>query len=230
MQENLSNLENLISTSSILESRDRYFLLSILENISSLDRLKLRQGLMSGMSTQVAQQIDLLKDKFQPKTNPKKPEEKPEEQKRILNISILTQTSYLGGPLPKVVEGAAEPLDSLRNFRSLTQLKSLQAEHVTFKINDNVEQIIRNFLDTLEKLFDNIDDVYKRRCYFMNFLQSNLFSGYLNTGLTALRHPELEPAKVILNTLHQINPDYLNNRQFQHAAVICSQIRNLCGL
>lgn len=64
----------------------------------------------------------------------------------------------------------------------------------------------------------------------MNFLQSPLFSGYLNTGLTALRHPELEPSKIILNLLYQIDSNYLNNKQFVQAATVSNHLRGLCGL
>jgi hypothetical protein len=143
----------------------------------------------------------------------------------------LTQPNILGGQPPQAIRGEnIRPLQRLEEFYHPGQLSMLSTNHINFGLNTNTEQIIQNFLASLTDVFSRIDNVNLRRSYFMNFIESSLFVSYINTTLTAFRHPELQPPKIILNLLYQINQQYLNNKQFQVAAVISNHLRNLCGV
>ena len=77
---------------------------------------------------------------------------------------------------------------------------------------------------------DKIPDINIKRSFFASFVNSPLFVSYLNSGLTAMRHPELEPRDVVLNTLHSVNDNYLNNRTFEMASIITNHLRHLSGI
>lgn len=233
------HLTQLITSTYLLSPGDKSFLLDKLSQMSPFDKLKLKQSLMHGQAPAILQSLQLMRAKFFESEMPKKQDMisqiaatvLPKKPKKVLSASILTQPSILGGPIPQAPRNNnVRPLHSLSDFQDPNQLLMLNNNHVTFGLNDNVDQIVQNFLLKLDQVFENIDNINMRRNYFMSFLQSQLFSSYLNTGLTALRHPELEPAKIILNLLYQINPNYLNNKQFRQAAIISSHIRSLCGL
>jgi hypothetical protein len=57
-----------------------------------------------------------------------------------------------------------------------------------------------------------------------------MYTAYMNTGITALKNPDIEPRKIILDTLHQANRIYLNASQFEMASIITNHIRHLCGV
>ena len=193
----------------------------------------------TGVAPAILQQLQLTRAKFYDQEIPKQPDAItkvinaviPPKPKKVISFSILGQAQLLGGPTPQAVTTDKVPvIQGLADFTHPAQLSQLQPSHVTFNINDNTDQIIQTFIKKLDNVFEKIPSLNVRRCYFMNFLQSPLFGGYLNTGLTALRHPELEPPKIILNLLYQIDPNYLNNKQFVQAATISNHIRGLCGL
>ncbi len=222
-----AELVQLIQNTDIIQDQDRRFLLANITKFNPIESLKIKNALITGTSSIL---LEIISDMQSPVVAAEK-KQLQKKDKKILNYSILTQPNYLGADVPKAVSiDDVPPLQNLLDFHHPSQLSLLSPDHVSFGINDSSEQIIRNFLDSLEKILGKIKDVQTKRSYFMNFLQSALFSNYMNTGLTALRHPEIEPAKVILNTLHQINTSYLNNNQFQYAALICNQVRSLCAL
>jgi len=205
--------------------------------LSPLDQLKLRQAIVSNVHSAIAQQIQVMRVKFSapaPKQNFMSQVASkiiPEKPKQLLHHSILADSNLLGGPTPKAIPTEnISPLETLRTFSHPAQLKFLDNYHVNFGINDNADQVVQVFLDRLTDIFLQVKDVNARRNYLMNFLQSNLFKNYINTGLKALKHPELEPANVILNLLYQISPAYLNTRQFQYAAMISKHVRSICNL
>ena len=86
------------------------------------------------------------------------------------------------------------------------------------------------FYVKLDQLFELITDVNMKRAYFMMFLQSPMYACYMDTGMTALRHPEITPTALILNRLQHIHPKYLNTNQFQLASKICAHLRMLCAI
>lgn len=234
-------LQGLITQTPLLTQIDKNFLLAIGPSMSALDKLKLKQALTAGLTANIQQFVTTFKQKFEQGDQQNQaansdgllsrfiPQQQPE--KRILSQSILTQPNILGANPPQAVNDAnIPPLNSLSQFSHPSQLALLQPTHVTFDLNQNAEQNIQLFLQKMDTVMHNIEDIRIRRNYFMNFMKSPLFSAYLNTGLTALRHPELEPAKIILNLLYQINPNYLTNKQFQYAAVISNHLRGLCAL
>lgn len=233
------HLQQLINQTPFLNQGDKSFLLEKIVQMSPLEKLKLQGSLVSGHAPAILQSLQVTRAKFFQKETPKKPDiitkisnailgTKP---KTIVSKSILTQPQVLGGAAPQSIRGEkVRELLTLEDFYHPAQLSQLTSKHVTFGINANTEQIIQKFLDVVHDTFESIDNINLKRAYFMNFVESPLFVSYINTALTALRHPELQPAKIILNLLYQINTNYLNNKQFQFAAIISNHLRNVCGI
>jgi hypothetical protein len=229
---------DLINNSLALNLGDKEFMISVLEEISPLERLKLEGSLISNTAPELLNTINTMRANFF------KQETKPEPDfitkivqkitppaiRKILSHSILNQPLYLGGVLPQPFKSPRVNLKSLNDFNDLLELNSLTPHHVTFNLNDNTEQIITEFYQKLDHLFEHILDVNVRRAYFMVFLQSPLYACYMDTGMTALRHPEITPASIILNRLQQIHPKYLNTKQFQLASKVCAHLRILCSV
>jgi hypothetical protein len=229
----------LITKTPFLSPGDKSFLIEKIKQMNALDKLKLQQSLTHGQPPDILQSLQLIRAKFFESEKPKEPDLitkftsaiLPKKPPKVVSTSILTQPQVLGTPPPQAITGEnIKNLDSLSEFYHPAQLSLLSARHVTFGLNDNPDQITQNFLKNLDKIFDKITNVNVRRGYFMNFIQSPLFGSYINTGLTALRHPELQPSNIILNLLYQINPNYLNNRQFTQASIISNHLRGLCGV
>ncbi|MEM1312624.1 MAG: hypothetical protein AAGF07_04130 [Patescibacteria group bacterium] len=233
------HLAELIAKTPFLSPGDKSFLAEKIKQMNALDKLKLQQSLTHGKPPDILQSLQLIRAKFFESEKPKEPDLitkftsaiLPKKPPKVVSQSILTQPQILGTQPPQAVTGEnIRNLAVLSEFYHPAQLSMLASRHVTFGLNDNDDQIIISFLKNLDKVFDKITNVNVRRGYFMNFVQSPLFGSYINTGLTALRHPELQPANIILNLLYQINPNYLNNKQFTQASVICNHLKGLCGI
>ncbi len=233
-------LIQIINSSPFLNTSDKSYLVDKMSVLSPLDKLKLRSSLLSNQPPEILQNLQLIRTKFFESEKPKKEDfltkishvftgNKP---KPIVAKSILTQPTILGSNLPKSIkdDNINKIFNTLDEFYHPIQLSLLDQKHINFQLNENSEQIIQKFLNKLDKLFSSVDDVSLKRAYFMNFVESKLFAKYINTALTALRHPELQPAKIILNLLFQINPNYLNTKQFQIASLISNHCRNLAGI
>jgi len=235
-----TELQTLIQQTPLLQPDDKNFLIAVAGSISPLDKLKLKQALTAGLADFAQQYVQSMRQQFNQTQESRQqqntgltarfaPQQNTPQQ--ILSQSILSQPNILGANPPQAIPGQNVPsLKSLSMFSHPGQLSFLHPEHVTFPIDQNAEQSMQNFLKKMDQVMLAIEDINQRRGYFMNFMKSPLFSAYVNTGLTALRHPELEPAKIILNLLHQINPNYLTNKQFQYAAVVSNHLRGLCAL
>jgi hypothetical protein len=232
-------LIDLIQRTTFISQGDKSFLIESLSGMTSLEKLRLRGALLGGQAPAILQSLELTRAKFFQKETPKKPDIitkisnvfSGKKENQVIAHSILSQPSILGGQAPQSIRGESiKPLEKLDEFYHPGQLSMLNNNHVNFGLNANTEQIIQNFLANLTEIFSRIDNVNLRRSYFMNFVESPLFVSYINTTLTAFRHPELQPPKIILNLLYQINQQYLNNKQFQFAAVISNHLRNLCGV
>lgn len=227
------DLIQLIQSTPILSEGDRTFLLSKAESFSPLEKLKIKQSLSNGQKPDILGQIAQIRNNFKQKEAPKQKDpitrvvQKifPQKQ-RVLSPSILSEVNYLGSPIVKPHKSQGNPLESLLHFESLSQLDQLTPQHINFNLNENGEQIINQFLQALENKFGSIEQIQERREFFMKFVRSSMFSSYLNTGLTSLRHPELEPRDISLNLLYQIDTQkYLNKTQFKFAAQITHQLR-----
>jgi hypothetical protein len=234
-----TSLIQLINQTPFLSVGDKGFLTDKLVEMSPLEKLKLERSLISQRPPEILQNLQLARAKFFQAETPKKQDVLTQitnvfagkKTKEIVARSILTQPNLLGSPVPQAMHN--QEVNLLQNLEDLyhpIQLSMLDQRHVNFNLNTNTEQVMQRFLSKLTEIFENIEDVNLKRSYFMNFVESRLFTKYINTALTALRHPELQPAKIILNLLFQINPEYLNSKQFGLAAVISSHLRNICGL
>lgn len=227
-----------IQNSNFLANGDKDFLVARLSLMSPIEKLKLKHNLQSGQIPEVLQILQLIRTKFFESEKAKEPDIltkvaqtifKPEKPKPI-SSSLLSQPNLLGTvAVQPIIRRNAQPFHNLSEFESLDQLFLVSAEHLTLTIS-NWEQVFHTFLEKLDYLFGQIGSIQNQRSYFMSFLQSPLFGNYINTGLTALRHPELQPISIILNTLYQIDNKNLNKEQFKFAATLCNHIRGLCSL
>ncbi|GAB4145306.1 MAG: hypothetical protein OHK0017_04750 [Patescibacteria group bacterium] len=239
---NSSNrLEKLIAEAPHIPDMDKSFLLAKLPEMKPLDKLQLEQSLLSGMIPESLAQIARLRQKFMATENKPKGDVitkivetiLPQQPKVPASQSILIKPHLSGmEPVQAVVPNPAPAMiRNLTEFATLDQLAVLNPAHVTFAVNDPVEQIMENFFEKVVKLFETVPEPKKKRAYLMTFMQSMLFNIYLNTGITALRHPELQPRSIALNQMSQIdNRKYLNKKQFQYTAQITSYLRSICGL
>jgi len=155
----------------------------------------------------------------------------PKKKPEILSRSILTRKEILGSepPVPTQIQQQPRP-KNLLEFNNLGQLSLLDNQHVTFGLNSNFEQVINGFMNNTDQMFDSIQSIDVRRGFFMHYVRSPLFSNYLNTAISGMKNLELQPRKVALNLLHQIDPNYLNSQQFKIAAEITNHLRNTVGL
>jgi hypothetical protein len=229
---------DLIQNSSALNMGDKEFMIGMLDQLTPLERLKLEGSLISNTAPELLNTINAMRANFFKQETAPKPDFitkmvqkiSPPINRKILSHSILNQPAYLGGQLPQPYKAPHINIQSLVEFNNLAELNSLIPHHVVFNLNDNSEQIITQFYQKLDHLFEPILDINVRRAYFMMFLQSPLYACYMDTGMTALRHPEILPSSIILNRLQQIHPKYLNTKQFQIASKICAHLRILCSI
>ena len=229
----------LIDQSSHLTPSDKSYLISQISFIAPLDKLRLKHSLANGHAPAILDHLNIIRNKFANLEKPKEPNPvikvintlfKPAAPKIVSN-SFLNQGILLGGMVPKLIPtGSITALTSLSQINSLEQLKILTSHHISFNLNQNTDYEMQIFYQKISGLFSKIPSINERRSYFLNFLSSPLFKAYINTGLTALRHPELQPASIVLNTMYQIDAKYLNNKQFRLTANISTCLRGLCGL
>jgi hypothetical protein len=229
---------DLINKSTILNNGDKEFMVEMIDTLSPLERLKLEGSLMSNTAPDLLNTINMMRASFFKQETAPKPDFitkmvqklSPPPMRKILSHSVLNQPAYLGGQLPQPYKAPHVNFPTLAEFVNLAELNSLTPHHVIFNLNDNSDQVITQFYQKLDHLFEPIVDVTVRRAYFMMFLQSPLYACYMDTGMTALRHPEITPASIVLNRLQQIHPKYLNTKQFQIASKICAHLRILCSI
>lgn len=232
-------LKLLIRSSTYLSLGDKDFLLERVPSMSPVDKIRLKSSLTNGQIPEILESLQIIRAKFFQSQAPKKPDMLSQIAQAVIkpkpklsaSVSLISQPSLLGHnpPVPFPVQNGSV-LQSIDSFQSLEELSLLDNRHVYFEPGRNYQQVLGLFFSKLDSLFAKVPDIYTKRRYFMNFLNSTLFSNYINTGLTALNHHELEPKAIILNTLFQISTRHLNNQQFRITASICNHIRNLCSL
>jgi hypothetical protein len=228
----------LITASINLAPNEKEFLISKLDEIKPLDRLKVQKDLQAGIRPELLESLLILRNQFIKKEAPPKPDLfskiaqviNPPKPKKVLSSTVINNTTYLGSNPPSPVQAQQINLSSIEQFSDLSELNSLVPSLVTFEINDSSDQKLLQFFQKLDNLFQNAHDISQKRSYFMNYLQSPLYLAYMDTGLTALRHPEITPSSIILNRLQQIDPKYLNTKQFQTVAKITGHIRSLVSI
>jgi hypothetical protein len=223
-------LIQLINLSLALQDREKSFLLSKLQTLPPLEKLKIKQALVNGRVPQIVVDFNSGVDpdnpinKFVDRILPKKP-------KVPVAYSILSKPNVIGQSTPKSYKpNTQKPFNSLAEIQDLTQLSLITPYMLGFAINSNIDQIMTNFLERVTQLFDQVESIEVRRNLLLNFIKSPLFTSYINTGITALQHPELTPRKISLNLLYQTDQRYLNNRQFYYTAIISNHIRSLAAL
>ena len=227
-----------IKASRILSHENKTYLSQILVKLNPLEKLKLKNTIDSDDSTALVSMVELIKIKFpviakqntgffgqiSQFINPPKPQ-------KIVSPSILSTPATLGGPVPTPfpIKGSIQ-LQNTEQFNDLLQLAILDQSHFINGTEQQEDIHLQKFLDKLDNMFDQIADTQIKRSYFASFVTSPLFNAYINTGLTAIRHPEIEPREIILNTLYTTNNNYLNKRKFEIASIITNHLRHQCGI
>lgn len=235
----MEELAKLIENSNYLQPSDKEYLKSKLPAMGPVDKLKLKYSLSYGQEPVIIKSLNEMRAKFKATETVSKPNPvskliqsvfKPAPPK-IVSIRVLDQIQYLGATTqPIQLPNQLPALSDLINIQNLEQLVLVSPRHLdSFMMTDSTPHLLQ-FRSKLEKMFDPINDFGIRRGYVTLFMSSPLAKAYIQTGLTALAHPELEPNSVILNTLYQIDSQYLNMRQFETTATISSYLRNITGL
>ena len=225
-----------------LPSGDKVFLLERVKKMNPLEALKLGNEILAGEVPFILADLHKIRTKLDNQENPKAPTGVAQildsainsvftpKAKAPVSLSILENIEYLGTPIaPVPTNPNIQNFAKLSDFEHLSQIAFLSPEHFVSLDELSNNQLLKGVLDKLDKLMESIENVDIRRGYYLMFLQSKLFSSYISTGLTALRHPEYQPAEAILNLLHQLEAEkYLDNRQFQAVAILSSHLRTLC--
>jgi hypothetical protein len=228
-----------LKTTTAINAEDKAFLTEIVSRLSALEKFKLRTALNSDQTNSLLSFIQLIKLKFpqQPKPKPTGLLGKivqvinPPKTQKIVAPSILSQVSLIGGPAPTPIQNLNPVIfDKTDSFTNLSQLQILSPNNLINGTEDQEDLALQKFLNKLDQFFDSIPDTQLKRNYFATYLQSPIFSSYLNTGMTALKHPEIQPRETILNTLHNANPNYLDKKKFEVASIITNHLRHLCGI
>ena len=233
------NLISLIRNAPYLMEPEKQYLVEKIPIMGPLDKLKTKKSLTENTTPDLIVEFRPTREEFLKSEKPKeaKPNalqakilgQKP-KPKQIVAFSILGQPHYLGSPSPRPQPVRPIPSTKLEEIVELFHLGSLTPDHVSFTINENGEQAIRAFLQRIETKMSTLPDMYQKRNVLALFLSSPLFKLYLNTGITALKHPEIKPKSTILNTMQKIDRRFLNRNQFEYAAMLSSGLRSMAGL
>lgn len=243
-------LTELLKNTGALKDHEKDFLISRIGKFDHLDKFKIKRFLMIDDQVAIKDTYKVIRDKFLKQEATSSSEvaipgvtnvtdaARNIAKKMVtrdasgvpISASLLGNITYLGGVIPNPPQVKGKTLDSLEYFSSLDQLSQLDRNHVTFSLDENTAVILQSFLKKITSLFESIDDVTKKRGYFRLFMRSALFNAYLNTGITALRHTEIQPRKVVLNLIYQTDPTYLNAKQFEHTSTISAYLKALVDI
>jgi hypothetical protein len=233
----------LIKKSPILVPPEKDFLIEKISVLGPLEKLKMKKAILANTTPDIIIEFRKTREEFITLEKKELANNQPIQAtftsklfstqpkiKEVLAHSILANSDYLGSPIPHPPQIPQQNINSLNEFTSLKQLNSLNSNHVSFNPDENSDQIIRNFMNKIATEFGTIANPLEKRNYFTLFLTSPLFRMYINTGLTALKHPEIKPANTILNTMQKIDRNFLNRKQFENVSTISSGIRGIIGL
>jgi hypothetical protein len=233
-----NQINTAIAANHTLSRDDKSYLSQTIIKLNPLEKLKLKNTLGTDDPVALRSMVELIKIKFpivvKPNTgffgkisqfiNPPKPQ-------KIVSPSILSNPISLGGPVPSPFPlGNTQPLQNTEQFFDLGQLGMLNQSHFINGTEQQEDVNLQKFLEKIDNMFDQVSDTQTKRSYFASFVTSPLFNSYMNTGLTAIRHPEIEPREIILNTLHMTNNNYLDKRKFEIASIITNHLRHQCGI
>lgn len=233
-----NQINKTISSNQNLTREDKNYLSQTLIKLNPLEKLKLKNTLDSDDSVSIRSMVELIKIKFPIVTKPNggffgKISQfiNPPKPQKIVSPSILSTPTTLGGPIPIPFPFSnVQPPQNTEQFYDLAQLAMLDQSHFMNGTEHQEDINLQKFLEKLDSMFDQISDTQTKRSYFASFVTSPLFNSYMNTGLTAIRHPEIEPREIILNTLHMTNNNYLDKRKFEIASIITNHLRHQCGI
>lgn len=230
----------LIQKSPILMGPEKNYLIDKVPAMGPLDKLKTKKNLMMNTTPELILEFRKTREKFIENEKKGQAEANQDQSnkffqakpkpKKVISHSILGNPGFLGGPSPRPKSQPFLQTKTLNDIKNPNQLNSLIPPHVSFSINENSKQMVRIFVDKITGQIKSLQSPNEKRNYLALYLQSPLYRAYINTGLTALKHPEIKPANTILNTIQKIDRRFLNRKQFELASEITQAIRTSCGL
>lgn len=237
---NEEQLKAQILANSHLTDKEKTFLISSLPQLDKLETLKLTQNLASGNVPFLLKQVSWIKNQYQSELDKEKPSTDPiskivrnifpPKERKPVSFSLFSKPDRLGSKPSVAITSPAPAITSLLEITDPAQLKYISPLMIDDIENTNFQQELIRFLKKCELLFQKIDSIETKRNYFLTYMKSPLFSSYISTGLTAMKHDELKPRKISLNLLYQIDSKYLNSKQFKIASQITSHLREIVSL
>ena len=228
-------LEGIISEADFLSDSEKDFLKSKVSDLSPVDKLKVQAELQAKRRPSQLNELVIKRQDFIEQETPQADpigdfiaKFIPKKNQTPVSVSILSQGKILGSQPPRAVKTEAPQIQNIQDITHPSQLQYItpqMLESNNAKQDDN--HAIQNILDHIDNIILPVD-VLQRRVYLLDYLRSPLYTAYVNTGLAGMRHPELKPS--VLNTLYQINENYLPTKLFSTTAKFSSPIRQLCGL
>lgn len=241
-------LKEVLEQTTALQESEKQFILSKLDKFDHLDKFKLKRFITINDEKNVKETFRAIRDKI---IREEKSVEFLAQQQSIkrgaggvldklttkqalpntqVSSSLLIDPKFLGHEVNRPPEVRGQPFRNIDDFSSLDQLNLLETSHVTFSLDDNSGLIMQKFFEKLTSYFEDEEKVEIRRSYFRLFMRSSLFNSYLNTGITALRHTEIQPRKIALNLIYQTDPIYLNISQFEFTSRITKILKSLAEI
>jgi hypothetical protein len=233
-----NQIKIIIQASKSITQEDKTYLGQYLVKFNPLEKLKLKTIIAAEDPTSLNSMIGLLKIKYPIEVKPKtgffdKISQfiSPPKLQKIVSPSLLSSPQALGGPVPTPFPiNNTLQFENTETFTDLAQLAMLNQNHFINGTEQQEDVNLQKFLEKIDYMFERIPETQTKRSYFASFVTSPLFNSYMNTGLTAIRHPEIEPREIILNTLHKTNVNYLDKRKFEIASIITNHLRHQCGI
>ncbi len=225
-----------IRVNEIVNEEDYSFLLRVWSEASLIDKFKIRSYLQLSQISSLLTLIQVLKIRF---PEPKKTGifdrinqvfNKENKLNKVLAPSILSDPKVFGNNFPQPMSTVnIEPLGRIDSINNILQLGILNSSQIDLPPNQDENVVLTQFYTKIDNMMEAIPDLFQRKSILATYLQSPLYISYINTALTAFKHPEIEPRKVVLNLLHSANNNFLSNKQFEIASAITSHIRFTCG-
>lgn len=228
-------LEGIISEVDFLTDSEKDFLKSKVSEMSPMEKLKLQGELQANRRPPQLNELVIRRQEFIEQEAPEADpigdfiaKFVPKKNQTPVSMSILSQGKILGSNPPKAVTSQVPPIKDIKDITNPSQLQYI-TPHMLESNNAKQDEnhAIQAVLDHIDSVILPVD-IIQRRVILLDYLRSPLYTAYINTGLAGLRHPELKPS--VLNTLYQINENFLPTKLFSTTARFTSHVRQLCGL
>jgi hypothetical protein len=225
-----------IKINEILNVQDFEFLMRVWKDLTPIEKFKIKSYLQLSQIGSLLTLMQVLKIRF-PETKKVTIFDKinnifSKEQlpNKIIAPSILMDPKAFGNNFPQALRTDNIPaVTKIDQIQDLAQLGTFSQSQIEFEPNQDENVILSRFYTKIDALIEKTPNLFVRKCVMATYLQSPLYIGYINTALTAFKHPEIEPRKVVLNLLHSANTNFLSSKEFEIASAITGHLRFVCG-